>query len=195
MQSKELHPGYWDQRYREGSTGWDVGYVSTPLKEYIDQLQDKSIRILVPGAGNGHEAAYLFDKGFEQTCILDFAPSAIEFFLSKNQGFPLSNVYVEDFFSHEATYDLILEQTFFCALHPDRRADYVSKMNQLLAPRGKIVGVLWDDPMFEDRPPYGGNRQEYENLFATYFAISLNKCYNSIEQRAGREFFLSAKKL
>ena len=43
---------YWTKRYQEESTGWDIGYPSTPLKEYIDQLEDKSISILIPGAGN-----------------------------------------------------------------------------------------------------------------------------------------------
>ena len=50
---------YWINRYKEERTGWDIGYPSTPLKEYIDQLQDKNLRILIPGAGNGYEAEYL----------------------------------------------------------------------------------------------------------------------------------------
>ncbi len=45
---------YWTNRYKIESTGWDIGYASTPLKEYIDQLSDKTIRILIPGAGNAY---------------------------------------------------------------------------------------------------------------------------------------------
>ena len=43
---------YWEERYQKQDTGWDIGTISTPLKEYIDQLTDKKCRILLPGAGN-----------------------------------------------------------------------------------------------------------------------------------------------
>lgn len=39
---------YWTERYLEGRTGWDIGYLSTPIKTYIDQLKDKDISILIP---------------------------------------------------------------------------------------------------------------------------------------------------
>ena len=55
---------YWDSKYDKGEIGWDIGYVSTPLKEYFDQLQDKSIKILVPGAGNAWEVEYLHKSSF-----------------------------------------------------------------------------------------------------------------------------------
>ncbi|SHI83533.1 Thiopurine S-methyltransferase (TPMT) [Algibacter luteus] len=50
---------YWTQRYNERQTGWDVGKPTTPLKTYIDQLKNKSLKILIPGAGNAYEAEYL----------------------------------------------------------------------------------------------------------------------------------------
>ena len=53
---------YWEERYQKGETGWDAGTITTPLKEYIDQLTDKNLTILIPGAGNGHEFDYLIDN-------------------------------------------------------------------------------------------------------------------------------------
>ena len=41
---------YWTKRYQEESTGWDIGYPSTPLKEYINHLEDKTISIAVLAA-------------------------------------------------------------------------------------------------------------------------------------------------
>jgi len=41
---------YWTERYDEDRTGWDIGYPSTPIKSYIDQLDDKALKILIPGA-------------------------------------------------------------------------------------------------------------------------------------------------
>ena len=55
------------------TAGWDIGYPSTPLKEYIDQLKDKSITILIPGCGNAYEAAYLFERGFKQVTLVDLS--------------------------------------------------------------------------------------------------------------------------
>jgi len=47
---------YWTERYDAGKDGWDLGCISPPIKEYIDQLTNKDIKILIPGAGNSHEA-------------------------------------------------------------------------------------------------------------------------------------------
>ncbi|MCB0465166.1 MAG: SAM-dependent methyltransferase, partial [Aequorivita sp.] len=55
---------FWNHKYLSGETGWDIGYVSTPIKEYIDQLSDKNLKILIPGGGNSYEAEYLFESGF-----------------------------------------------------------------------------------------------------------------------------------
>jgi hypothetical protein len=53
MESK-LDRDYWSKRYQTNETGWDVGTPSTPLKEYIDQLENKNIKILIPGCGNAY---------------------------------------------------------------------------------------------------------------------------------------------
>jgi len=50
---------YWTRRYNEDKTGWDIGYPSTPLKTNIDQLENKTLKILILGAGNGYGAENL----------------------------------------------------------------------------------------------------------------------------------------
>ena len=40
---------YWDSRYVSDEIGWDIGYPSTPLKEYIDTIENKNLKILIPG--------------------------------------------------------------------------------------------------------------------------------------------------
>jgi methyl halide transferase len=49
---KPLNQNYWDAQYQAKTTGWDLGVVSPPLKAYIDSLEDKNIRVLIPGCGN-----------------------------------------------------------------------------------------------------------------------------------------------
>ncbi len=182
---------YWETRYAEQKTGWDVGTISTPLKTYFDQLLNNELRILIPGAGNGHEAVYLFDSGFTNVHVLDISPLAIRHFHSIRPDFPSTQVHVGDFWKHEGVYNLIVEQTFFCAIDPKLRAYYCSKVASLLAPEGKLIGLLWSVPMNEHQPPFGGDAEEYQKLFETTFDISImEKAYNSIAPRSGRELFI-----
>ena len=68
-----LDEQYWTERYQKGNIGWDIGYPSTPIKEYVDQLEDKSVKILIPGVGNAYEAEYLWKMGFENITIIDLS--------------------------------------------------------------------------------------------------------------------------
>lgn len=194
MATPELDSTYWDQRYRQAQTGWDVGEVSRPLKEYIDQLSRKDLRILIPGCGNAYEAMYLLQQGFTDITVIDIAPTLTENLKRQLADFipvPLK-VLTGDFFTLEGTYDLILEQTFFCALPPVMRPDYVVKMKELLSPAGQLAGVLFNRD-FEGGPPFGGSIAEYEMLFSPHFNdLRLAPCYNSIEPRKNTEAFLIA---
>jgi SAM-dependent methyltransferase len=186
----KLTPGYWDQRYKEGYTGWDTGAITTPLKSYFDQLRSKEQGILIPGAGNAYEVEYLHQHGFKDVHVLDWARQPLENLQQRIKDFPESNLHHEDYFDHQASYDLIIEQTFFCAIDPQLRGKYVEKTSALLKPGGKLVGLLWQVPMNHDRPPYGGSENEYVELFEPYFDIRvLETAYNSIKPRAGTELF------
>ncbi len=186
-----LDDQYWNQRYLTGDLGWDVGHVTPPLQAYFDQLTDKSLRILIPGAGNAYEAEYLWQLGFANTHVLDVAPVPLAQLQARCPAFPASQLLLGDFFAHSGQYDLIMEQTFFCALSPTLRADYARQVRSLLAPGGKLVGLLFDAPMNDDRPPFGGSRQEYRGYFAPHFSFRyFDPCYNSLKPRAGRELFI-----
>ncbi len=186
---------FWDSRWQSRLTGWDIGEVSRPIKEYADQLTDRSIRILVPGAGNGWEVEYLYNIGFENVFILDISEWALKQFKKRVPDFPDYRMIRGDFFHHDQQYDLIFEQTFFSAIHPSQREDYARQMNRLLRPGGKLVGVIFNIPCYEDHPPYGGHISEYKPLFEKYFEIvKMEVCYNSIKPRAGNELFLNLRK-
>ncbi len=186
---------FWSARYTENETGWDFGTITTPLKEYIDQIKDKSISILIPGAGNSHEAEYLFVNGFKNVTVLDIAEEPLHNIQNRIPDFSKGQLICEDFFQHAGNYDLILEQTFFCALHPSLRKSYAEKMYGLLKPKGKLVGVLFNDPMNDNEPPFGGNADEYRNYFSPYFNFNVfEPCYNSIKKRSGRELFILFQK-
>jgi len=192
---EELNADYWDARYLNDDDGWDIGTVSPPLKAYIDQLSDRNLRILIPGAGNAHEAEYLQAKGFANVYVLDIATVIFDNIRERVPSFPENRFIQEDFFAHRGQYDLILEQTFFCALDPALRKSYVSKMHTILKPGGKLAGVLFNKPMNADQPPFGGTVEEYEGLFFPAFQKRVfEPCYNSIERRAGLELFMILEK-
>src|SRR5690606_31317501 len=126
----KLDETFWSEKYLSEQTGWDIGYVSTPLKEYIDQLSDTDLKILIPGGGNSYEAEYLYDKGFTNVSVIDISNIPLENLLKRIPSFPKENLLHLNFFELEETYDLILEQTFFCAQDPKFREKYVAKMHQ-----------------------------------------------------------------
>lgn len=192
----KMDKNYWENRYQEQETGWDIGYVSTPIKSYFDQISDKNISILVPGAGHAYEAEYLHFLGFKNVTVIDIAQIPLDNFSKRFPDFPNKKLICSDFFDHSGSYDLILEQTFFCALNPEIRKNYVKQAANLLTPKGKMVGVLFDFPLTEQGPPFGGSKKEYENHFEPYFRIkTLEPCFNSILPRLGRElFFIFEKK-
>ncbi|HKJ07302.1 MAG TPA: methyltransferase [Flavobacteriaceae bacterium] len=193
---KKLDKNYWDNKYVNNETGWDIGYVSTPIKEYINQLQNKDVDILIPGAGNGYEVEYLVNNGFKNVNVVDVSAHPLQNLKNRIPSINNQNLFHEDFFNHNNTYDLIIEQTFFCALDPNKRIEYVDKIYDLLKPKGKIVGVLFDFPLTNEGPPFGGNVIDYIQLFYAKFEIKVfERCYNSIKPRAGSElFFIFEKK-
>ena len=190
MKKNKFNKAYWDNRYKENKTGWNIGYASPPIKEYIEQLNDKSASLLIPGAGNSFEAEFLWDQGFSNTYVLDIAKQPLENLKDRVNSFPKEQLLHQDFFELNRTFDLIIEQTFFCALNPDLRNLYAEKMYQLLKPNGKLVGLFFDFPLTESGPPFGGSFKEYETIFSKYFKIkTLERATNSIKERQGKELF------
>jgi len=196
MDTSNHNSEFWNDRYLNDNTGWDMGMVSPPLRDYFDQLTDKDISILIPGCGNSYEAAWLLENGFTNITLIDIAATLVDRLRTKFQSYtsPPLTLISGDFFDLQGQFDLIVEQTFFCALDPSLRKDYVAKMFDLLKPGGKLSGLLFDRE-FEGGPPFGGSKEEYQTLFAEKFTIrTMEACYNSIEPRAGTEVFFIVEK-
>lgn len=191
----ELNECFWTDKYIADNTGWDIGNVSRPLKEYFDQLNNKNLKILIPGAGNSYEGEYLHENGFSNVFIADISQLPLVNFSNRCINFPKEHLIHMNFFDLDMQFDLIIEQTFFCAINPQLRAKYAKKTHQLLEPNGKLIGVLFDDELNKDHPPFGGDKLEYENYFKPYFNINVfESCYNSINPRKERELFINLQK-
>jgi SAM-dependent methyltransferase len=191
----QFSESFWTERYRQQETQWDAGSITAPIKKYVDQLTDKNITILIPGAGNGHEAEYLFSNGFKNVFVIDISPEPINNIKKRLPAFPEAQLITGDFFAHAGQYDLIIEQTFFCALDPTLQAAYAPQMQKLLKPDGKLIGVLYIDPLNSTVPPFAIPKEAYVDLFQPYLQLQkLETCYNSIKPRLNRELFIIAEK-
>lgn len=193
----QLDEKFWNERYISGNTGWDIGYVSTPLKEYFDQLNNKSLRILIPGCGNAYEAEYLLKSGFNSVHVLDISEKLVEDLKTKLSSWLGNGLEIihGDFFRHKGEYDLIIEQTFFCAIDPSLRPEYAKKASGLLTKGGKLAGLLFNTQFEKEGPPFGGKKEEYLEYFKPYFDIKImEEAYNSIPPRKGKELFIILEK-
>lgn len=195
---QNLNAEYWNNRYLQGQTGWDMGHSSPALIEYASQVLNKNIKVLIPGCGNAHEAEDLIKTGFTNITILDYAPAAVSNISNRyahliNDG--LLQVICKDFFDFYDEYDLILEQTFFCAINPALRPEYAKQMYNLLKPGGTLAGLFFNFELTDDGPPFGGSLSEYEGYFSPYFDIkTFEPARNSIVPRTGRELFAILKR-
>ncbi len=191
---KIVDKNYWDAQYKANTIGWDLGEIAPPIKQYIDTITDKNKRILIPGCGNTYESEYLLNKGFTNITVIDIAPTLVEKLKTKFKDNKAITILLGDFFEHQGTYDIIIEQTFFCALAPALRQKYVWKMHQHLADNGILTGLLFNRN-FEMSPPFGGSQKEYLALFKGAFAIvKMEMAQNSSVPRANSELFFEFKK-
>jgi thiopurine S-methyltransferase len=186
-----LSEDFWDNKYKTKKIGWDLGEVSPPLKIYFDQLVNKDLKILIPGGGNSYEAEYLFKNGFKNVYVVDLSKTALKNIKDRIPSFPSSQLIHANFFDVDVTFDLVIEQTFFCAITPSLRMEYAKKMSDLLCENGKLVGLLFDAKLNEEHPPFGGDKNEYITYFESDFRMEVfEKCYNSFHNRQEMELFV-----
>ncbi|MDG4946512.1 TPMT family class I SAM-dependent methyltransferase [Weeksellaceae bacterium KMM 9713] len=191
----KLDKEFWNQRWRNGETGWDIGYASPAIVDYFDKIEDKEINILIPGCGNAYEAEALRERGFKNIRILDISDEAVARLKEKYKDRDEIEVIHQDFFDHQGLYDYIIEQTFFCALNPNLRQDHAEKMHELLRPKGVLVGLMFNKNFESDGPPFGGTKEEYQPIFEPYFNfIQFDKTDKSIPPRLGSEIFIELQK-
>jgi SAM-dependent methyltransferase len=184
---KPLDENFWDGQWKSNTIGWDIGFVSPPIASLIDLIDNKSASILIPGCGSGYEAEYLLSQGFTNISLIDISESACNILQKKFNNNSNITIIHGDFFKLDTHFDLIIEQTFFCAIPPQWRTKYLWKMHQLLNKNGILMGLFFNRT-FEAGPPFGGNEDEYRNLFQAAFEFEiLTPAINSIEPRKNSE--------
>lgn len=206
------HVHKWSEAYQKKEDKWSLKTTSPALKSIFPQLEKEIFKkticssgrekaALVLGAGLSHDAAFLADNQFNTTAV-DISPEAIEQAqqLFKNQK--NLNFLVQDFFhlkakpQYQHQYDLIFEQTCFCAVTPKRRAELVKLWKSLLKKNGLLIGVFFIMQKIQG-PPFGISQWELENLLKKEgFKIHLwTRDFLSHPKRQYRELFICAEAL
>ena len=198
MDEKDYKCEDWQRHYEENDLGWDLGQVAPPFVKLWQEEKLPLGKVLVPGCGRGHEVVFLAENGFDVTAI-DFSSGAVTYLKNALKKRNLEGrILHQDFFSldesHEGVYDLVLEQTFFCAISPKLRRDYVLNVSRILKPGGILVGLFYHTDE-QGGPPYNTTREDIEMHFSKKFEIQeLDKTFLSAEQRKDKEWLGILKK-
>jgi len=193
------YPDFWNQKYINNDDQWDIGSPTPLFVDWSKTLSNRK-RILIPGAGRGHDALYLAQKKHDIYAI-DFSSEAIKDLASKAKKINIKiNAICKDFFNlpeYYGTMDIVLEYTFFCAINPKLRLEYIEQTFKLLKDNGLFVGIFLplNKPVKEGGPPYGVNLDQTMECFSEYYDIvECKKSELTIEPRFDNEVFTIMRK-
>jgi len=200
--TEEIRNGYeqvdWQKHYDDNDLAWDLGEAANPFVRLWEDKVLKPGTLIVPGCGQGHEVIFFAERGFQVTGV-DYTSGAVGLLRKTLKDKKLiANILHQDFFSldvaHDRTYDNLLEQTFFCAIHPDQRPAYVETVSRILKPGGLLFGLFYETGE-EGGPPFNTTEADVQNHFAAAFDIErLEKCSFSSEKRRDKEWLAVMRK-
>ncbi|MEE2765454.1 MAG: methyltransferase domain-containing protein [Candidatus Neomarinimicrobiota bacterium] len=190
---------FWEDIYLNNDAGWDLGGV-TPIFESIAQDINPG-KLCIVGCGCGYDVIMFAKQGFDVTAV-DFAPFPIK--AVRYMAFESSlniNILQADIFSlspkYDKKFDYVIEQTCFCAIHPEKRHDYGKIIHAVLKPGGKLIG-LWfplDKKLEDGGPPWGTSVDDVKSLFSNGWEIEREEFHElSVNSRQDREKLIIFRK-
>lgn len=214
MSNNVNSPAKWERDYQRGEAGWDMG---TPTPVFQRLLREGALgtgalgtsalenapyavefppgRMLVPGAGRGHDAREFARHGFEVVAV-DFAPGAVDAMRKALTPETTHEIWQGDLFQLPAawneTFDYVLEYTCLCALDPRRRGEYADTMARVLKRGGQYIALAFPTSGFTGDPPFLVNAAELRALMEQRGLKLLYREIpsDSIKPRKGREELL-----
>jgi methyl halide transferase len=194
-------PGFWERLYAERQDGWELGEAAPSLQAWLASRATfpPGARVAVPGCGRGHDVRFLARHGFSVTGF-DFADAAVTEArrLAAREGLT-AVIEMRDVFTlgsdHAAAFDAAWEYTCFCAIDPDRRAEYARVLHDIIKPGGILLGCFYPLKDGTDGPPFPVSRQDIEAALGPFFRIvEAGPPEASPERRRGLEWFVRAER-
>lgn len=187
----------WEQAWQQGRTRWDAGTSPPILKDLVSDRTELVERAFVPGCGAGYDV-FTLARAARSVVGLDVAPTAAKRFDALRREEEIdeerATLIVDDFFTFEpaAPFDLIWDYTFLCALEPERRQDWASRMATLLSDDGELWTLIFPVdpvPMNPGGPPYPMTPELVRGLLEpTLRAVVLEPVTKSHPGREGKEW-------
>jgi SAM-dependent methyltransferase len=128
-------------------------------------------RVLIPGCGSGYEVKAFHEAGYDVTALEFSEPAVIH---AREVLGELGNRVIHgNFFKYdfgENRYGLIYERGFLCSLPHARWPDYGSRMADLIAPGGRLVGLFLygHEP---EPPPFPLTQESAAALLGQHFRL------------------------
>ena len=192
-------PHKWDADYEHQTDGWDLGGPTPVFKHLISDRQLIVGRMIVLGAGRGHDAREFAHNGFQVTAV-DFASQAVQEMQRLADARAPMEILQHDIFTLPETlnntFDYVLEYTCFCAIDPQRRAEYADLVTRLLKPNGIYIDLAFPLDGRKGGPPFAVSASEILELFQArgFKLISREVPTESVSpRRHAEELFLFQK--
>ena len=188
-------PSFWEEIYQGGRAGWDLRGPTPALRRLAGNGELAPGRLIVLGAGRGHDAREFARHGFAVTAV-DFAAEAVASMRSlADPGAPVEIVQADIFKLPAALdhgFDSVLEYTCFCAIQPSRRAEYADLVARLIRPGGSYIALLFPLDQHAGGPPFAVSVDEVLGLFGArgFRLLRRETPEDSVGQRRGLEELL-----
>ena len=188
-------PAFWEKIYREGRAGWDLGGPTPAFRRHLLAGALAPGRLMVLGAGRGHDAREFARHGFSVTAV-DFADEPVRDMRALADPHAPVEILQSDIFqlpqSLNGAFDMLLEYTCYCAIHPSRRGEYADVVARLLRPGAAYLAMLFPLDDHAGGPPFAVSPAEFIALFeARGFRLNWREApLDSAPQRRGIEELL-----
>jgi len=189
----------WEADYTRHTDGWDLGGPTPVFKHLLSSRRFKPGRMIVLGAGRGHDAREFARHGF-QVIAVDFASQAVQEMRRLADPAAPVEILQHDIFtlpeSLNNTFDYLLEYTCFCAIDPNRRTEYADLVTRLLKSHGLYIDLAFPLDGRKGGPPFAVTEEEIFDLFQKrgFKLLSREKPAESVSPRKhAEELFIFQK--
>lgn len=147
---------FWGAFWDADVSPWDLGGAHPELEaRFAETVAGRSA--LVPGCGRGHDAAWLAGRGWRVTAM--DLHGGLEEMVAPRVAASGGRFLRGDVLQHDGgeTFDLWWDHTFFCAIPPERRADWGVAAGRLVRAGGELAALVFPigKPAEEGGPPFG----------------------------------------
>jgi hypothetical protein len=188
-------PGKWEADYQRGTAGWDLRAPTPVFRRLASSGQLKPGRMIVLGAGRGHDAREFARHSFQVTAV-DFSPYAVREMQRLAEPDAPVEISQADIFTlphtFDGVFDYVLEYTCFCAIDPPRRPEYADLVARLLRPGGTYIDLAFPLDDHAGGPPFTVSLSEILAIFSArrFTLLRRETPTDSVPQRRGLEELL-----